>query len=91
VSVASLSSLAPLRPVHRGPLLDWIGLNLGGLVLMIQPFADHCKRGVPIQSERAHQVRHRTVHVAPTSGFHPSKEAEETVAPIRIELHETRI
>jgi hypothetical protein len=89
--VASLSCLARLRPMHSGLLLDGIGLHQDGLILMIQPFADHCKCGVPIQTERAHQVRYRTVHVAPASSFHSSKEAKETVATIGVEPHGTRI
>lgn len=89
--MASLSCLARLRPMHSGLLLDGSGLHRNGLILMIQPFADHRKCGVPIQTERAHQVRYRTVHVAPASSFHSSKEAEETVAAIGVEFHETRI
>jgi len=59
--------------------------------LAIHPLAHHLKRSVPVQTECGHQIRNRTVHIAPAPGLHPSKETEESVAAIGIEPHEPNI
>lgn len=49
------------------------------MALLIEPLTYDSERGVAVQTERTHEVRHGPIHIGAAVGPQPAEEAEEEI------------